>query len=133
MEMMEAVRNDIIQVQKVQSHTVTMDHSNLFGEAYHLLFPRPATQTSPLFPFMKSFYFSIQEKELVPCIFVDVDQKQNERSYFKFQSLRSSLILDEKMGQQKLQHEMNLLMKLRCPVVFFRYKYPNYECFLYCN
>ena len=122
MEMMEAVRNDIIQVQKVQSHTVTMDHSNPYGEAYHLLFPRPATQTSALFPFMKSFYFSIQEKELVPCIFVDVDQKQNERSYFKFQSLRSSLILDEKMSQQKFQHEMNLLMKLRCPVVFFRYK-----------
>ena len=132
-EMMEAVRNDIIQVQKVQSHTVTMDHSNLYGEAYHLLFPRPATKTSTLFPFMKSFYFSIQEKELVPCIFVDVDQKQNERSYFKFQSLRSSLILDEKMSQQKLQHEMNLLMKLRCPVVFFRYICPNYGCFINCN
>ena len=121
--MMEAVRNDIIEVQKHQnSHTVNMDHCNLYGEEYHHLFPRPATQSNTLFPFMKSFYHSIQEKELVPCIFVDVDQKGNERSYFKFEPLKSSLIIDEK----KLGQEMNLLMKLRCPVVFFRYKCKSY-------
>ena len=116
--MMEAVRNNIIEFQNV----VNMDHSNPYGEAYHHLFPRPATPSNTLFPFTKSFYLSIQEKELVPCIFVDVDQKENEKSYFKFQPLKSSLIIDEK----KLGQEMNLLMKLRCPVVFFRYKCKSY-------
>ena len=122
LEIMEAVRDDILEDQKAElnRHIINMDHTNLYGEGYHHLFPRLVTQTNTIFPFFKSFYSSIQEKEVVPCIFVDVDKQAHERSYFKFEALKSCLIIEEEMSQKKLDDMMNLLMKLRCPMALFR-------------
>ena len=118
--MMKSVKNDILQNQLEQNNT-SMNYDRLYGEMFHELFPRSMNATNLLYPFFKTVYQKLLQMELVPCIAVDMNKKKTTKSYFMFKAMEECLFVDEHITEQKLDDQLNLLMKLKCPIPFFKY------------